>query len=423
MPIGLLTSTYGLTKHHLMTTIPAKKDTAATDTPAHAQAPIAQSKGSREAYTQFLLLPHSSSRSFLQEMKPGLASKQFCQDINNKKVLKGDDLKNNLDLETLFQGHQKINQVLRWISSATLVVNETLDLNGKKPPIERKTPEVQASVLPSREIVLGSNAIDTNKMPELLRQLINNKNTFNTVTEKIEANIASNQLRVKDRPKDGQRLRHIQSLNKFVNDDAWAKKFINAAISECSSEFDKIVTRNYLNDIRQAMKSEGEIKMVAAPNGLEHAHAEQRIFEYIRRQKWQPIGHSTSAWQLNQAERNVMKGQTLLPVFIAGTKPPCSSCSNLETERSEYAYKNGTSAHFYAVRAEDRIISKNGISPAVGELFVNTHTTRKLLEKSEETLPDTTPNKNGFIRRDSVIAPALRSFKRHSAPGDSESNS
>lgn len=403
MPINLLTSTHGLTKHHQMTTIAAKKDITTTDTSAHAQAPIVQSKGSREAYTQFLLLPHPSSRTFLQEAKPGLASEQLCQEINNKKVLKGDDLKNNLDLETLFHGHQKINQVLRWISSATLAVNETLDLNGEKPPIERKTPEVQASVLPSGEIVLGSNAIDTKKMPELLRQLINNKNTFNTVTEKMETNIASNQLSVKDQAKDEQRLRHIQSLIKFVNDDAWAKKFINAAVSECSSEFDKIVTRNYLNDIRQAMKSEGEIKMVAAPNGLEHAHAEQRVFEYIQRQKWQPISHSTYAWQLNQEERNVMKGQTLLPVFIAGTKPPCSSCSNLETERAEYAYKNGTSAHFYAVRAEDKIISKNGVSPAVGELFVDTHTTRKLLEKSEEALPDTTPNKNGYIRRNSAV--------------------
>lgn len=366
---------------------------------------VAKSGEVRVAHTQILPLPDFRAKKFLTEVNPKLASDSTCVQINGQKVLAKDALLKNTNIETSFEGYQKINQVLRWISSTALAANAYFDLENGEIPNDRDTPEVQATIFPSGEIILGSNAVDTKAIPQLLHKLINSdQNLFETVAKKMKEDITNDLSNSKNKnaAKNQQRLDHMQSLRKFINDDKSANRFIERAVNECPGDFEKIVTRNYLRDIRRAIKDPASIKMVAPPKGLELAHAEQRIFEFTQNQKWLPISNATSKWLLNQNELGIMRGQIILPLFIAGTKPPCSSCSNLESERSEYAKKYGLSVIFYGVRAEDSIeIADHFSSPAVGELFPNTHTTDRLLDDPMAALPPTLPNSVAYIRNTS----------------------
>lgn len=362
----------------------------------------------RVAHTQILLLPKFNTKKFLAEVNPKLATDLTCSQINSQKVLTEDAISKNTKIETSFKGYQKINQVLRWISSTALVANAYLDLeNGKIPP-NRDTPEVQATIFPSGEIILGSNAVDTKVIPQLLSRLINNKEgSFEAVAKKMREDISNDQSNSNEKSaaKRQQRLQHMQSLREFVTNDELANQFITDGVDECPGDFEKIITRSYLLDIRRAIQEPKDIKMVAPPKGLELAHAEQRIFEFAQQsQFYLPFKIAIDKWagSFSQKERAIMSEEKILPLFIAGTKPPCSSCSNLESERAEYAIKNGPSIIIYGVRAEDSIeTADNGSTPAVGELFPNTHITKRLLDDPVAALPPALPNTVAYIRNTS----------------------
>ena len=145
------------------------------------------------------------------------------------------DLTTHLNnIKTDFSGEARVGQVLRWVNTSALLAND--GASGKQ-----RTPESQAAVVGGR-ILMGTNAEDDSAIPDKLRNLVSDNNTYTAALQKVD----NKALRLKTTTEsekekyrvNRQESRHLTQLRQFVSDSSYRKNFIDTAMSELRSERD-----------------------------------------------------------------------------------------------------------------------------------------------------------------------------------------
>ncbi|MCC7006399.1 MAG: hypothetical protein IT497_07125 [Ottowia sp.] len=329
------------------------------------------------------------------------------------------------DAKTTFVGLAKVAQVLRWVSSATLVANRDQGEylggntgNGYGSPQAgvqknpRYTPEIQATILGGR-LLLGSNARDDKHMPAALHALLNDSATY------LEA-VRSMQNKMQRTRSDeevgllNQQLRHLNSLRDFLHEGKkFRTPFIKLAVQECSKKEEKLLASSMLQDMADALGDVGKLEMAGKPqvNGKPvrgMVHAEQRIIEYV--QVHQELEFTKTRGAAKRWGTSLPGGA--LPFIVAGTKPPCYSCNITEQTRNRMVISSGIdSTRLIMYRYEDRMRKTLRETYAVGKLYAanlaefHPEVTKEIKSKVQTGPGPDGPNTSERMRRNSKELP------------------